>query len=237
VGADAPGGAGGVAAAVVSLHGLGRSPSDWAAVGPGLEAFGTVRCPALDRDAAGAMAAARAATDDGAILVGHSLGAVIALRVAAEPGRSVRGVVLSGCFFPPARNGRSVPASVADYGRHRVAFVREARRRPRAAASRRGTAGALRPLLGMAARPARFDAIAGAVRVPVLVVHARDDHHVPVDFALAAAARHPGWSLKRLQSGGHHAHRTHPAAWLAAVAPWLEAVSRAAGGAAPSSPR
>ena len=51
---------------------------------------------------------------------------------------------------------------------------------------RRGTGGSLRSLVGFALRPARFDALARAVRAPVLVVHAADDHHVPVDFALAA---------------------------------------------------
>jgi pimeloyl-ACP methyl ester carboxylesterase len=170
------------------------------------------------------MAAARAALADGSVVVGHSMGAVIALRLAAEPGRSVRAVVLSGCFFPPARNGRTVPASVADYARHRIAFVAEARRRPATGGPRRGTAGALGSLVRLALRPAGFDALAGAVRAPVLVVHARDDHHVPVDFARAAAARRPAWTLRVLDRGGHHAHVDDPAAWLSAVVPWLRAL-------------
>jgi pimeloyl-ACP methyl ester carboxylesterase len=218
--------------AVVCLHGLGRTPSDWAAVRAGLEAFGPVRCPALTRARPHALASARAAVGAGAgaapvVLVGHSMGAVIALRIAAEAPAAVRGVVLSGCFFPPARNGRTLPASVADYARHRVAFVRAARRAPRVAGpvARRGTGTALRPLLGYAARPARFAALAGAVRAPVLVVHARDDHHVPVDFALAAAAGRPGWTLRVLATGGHHAHVATPGAWLAAVTPWLAGLS------------
>ena len=97
---------------------------------PALGAFGPVRCPDLPRERAGALAAARAAVAGPApvALVGHSMGAVIALRVAAERSDHVRAVVLGGCFFPPARNGRSLPASVAGYGRHRVAFLREARR-------------------------------------------------------------------------------------------------------------
>jgi fermentation-respiration switch protein FrsA (DUF1100 family) len=68
-------------------------------------------------------------------------------------------------------------------------------------------------------RAARAPAVAA---VPVLVVHARDDHHVPVDFALAAAAAHPAWATAILPRGGHHAHVTDPEAWPAAVAPWLE---------------
>jgi hypothetical protein len=31
-----------------------------------------------------------------------------------------------------------------------------------------------------------------------------------VDFALAAAARHPGWDIRVLESGGHHAHLRAP---------------------------
>ena len=227
--------------AVVCLHGLGRTPSDWTAVRAGLEAFGPVRCPALARARPEALASARAAIEAGAgaapvVLVGHSMGAVIALRIAIEAPAAVRAVVLSGCFFPPARNGRTLPASVADYARHRVAFVREARQAPRTVGpgSRRGTGTALRTLLGYAARPARFAALAGSVRAPVLVVHARDDHHVPVDFALAAAARRPDWTLRVLATGGHHAHVAAPEAWLGAVAPWLAGLSAGARACGPS---
>lgn len=199
-----------------------------------------MRCPALARARPEALASARAALGAGAgappvVLVGHSMGAVIALRIAAEAPGAVRAVVLSGCFFPPARNGRTLPASLTDYARHRVAFVREARRAPRAGATeRRGTGTALRTLLGYAARPERFDTLAGAVRAPVLVVHARDDHHVPVDFALAAAARNPDWALRVLPAGGHHAHVATPEAWLAAVAPWLRGLSAPARACGPS---
>jgi pimeloyl-ACP methyl ester carboxylesterase len=214
---------------VVCLHGLGRTPADWDAVRPALAAFGPVRTPALPRAHAQALDDARGAAGEGAVLVGHSMGAVLALRIAAEPDRSVRAVVLSGCFFPPARNGRPVGASLADYARHRVAFVREMRGAPASPAAggrRRGMSGALRPLVRLAVVPGEFDALARAVSAPVLVVHARDDHHVPVDFALAAAKRHPGWTLRELESSGHHAHVTHPADWLAAVVPWLEAQAR-----------
>jgi pimeloyl-ACP methyl ester carboxylesterase len=221
---------------VVCLHGLGRAPSDWDGVRPALAAFGPVRAPDLPRARPDALLRSRAAADSDAILVGHSMGAVLALRIAAEPGRTIRAVVLSGCFFPPARNGRGVVASLADYGRHRIAFVGELRGRPRVAdapGERRGTAGALRSLMSLAARPAGFEALAGAVRAPVLVVHARDDHHVPVDFALAAAARRPAWALRVLDRGGHHAHVADPAAWQAAVVPWLEALPATPPGAPP----
>jgi pimeloyl-ACP methyl ester carboxylesterase len=207
---------------VVCLHGLGRAASDWEAVRPGLEAFGPVRCPTLPRAGDDALAAAGAATGEGAILVGHSMGALIALRLAADPRRRVRAVVLTGCFFPPARNGRSTAASVADYAAHRVAYVRAAaRQRGRGQGSRRGTAGALGSLIRLAIRPAAFDSLTRAIEAPVIVLHARDDHHVPLDFALGAAARRPAWALHVFEAGGHHVHVDRPAEWLEPVTTWL----------------
>ena len=76
---------------------------------------------------------------------------------------------------------------------------------------------ALLSLVRLAARPGGFGA---GVTAPVLVVHAVDDHHVPVDFAVAAA-RSRGWDLRVLPAGGHHAHVVAPEAWLGVVVPWL----------------
>jgi pimeloyl-ACP methyl ester carboxylesterase len=209
---------------IVCLHGLGRSPADWDAVRPRLERLGEVRTPRLPRDPGAALDAAAAATAPGATVVGHSMGGLIALRLAHERRVEFAAIVLTGCFFPPARNGRSTAAAVRDYLGHRVAYLRGLRGDPGAASagSRAGGAAALGSLLRLGIRRGEFDAAAAAVRAPVLVVHARDDHHVPVDFALAAAARHPSWDLRLLDSGGHHAHRDRPDPWLAVVLPWLE---------------
>jgi pimeloyl-ACP methyl ester carboxylesterase len=167
--------------------------------------------PELPRDPARAIAAARSAVVPGSVLVGHSMGGVLALSLAmdCEP----RAVVLTGSFFPPARNGRSLGASLRDYGAHRVAFLRSMERRGGGESSAR----ALLSLVRRAARPGGFGA---GVSAPVLVVHAVDDHHVPVDFAVAAA-RSRDWDLRVLPAGGHHAHVVTPAAWLEAVVPWL----------------
>ncbi len=189
-----------------------------------LETFGPVCCPVLSRVGANAMATADAATGHETILVGHSMGALIALRLAADPRRSVRALVLTGGFFPPARNERSATASVADYAAHRAAFARAAARRRSGRGSRRGTAGALASLIRLAARPAAFDAVTRAVTAPVIVLHARDDHHVPLDFALAAAARRPDWALHVFESGGHHLHVERPQQWLEPVATWLRSL-------------
>ncbi len=223
---------------VLCLHGLGRSPADWDGVRPGLAAFGEVEAPALPPDPGAALELAAAAARPGAILVGHSLGGVLALRLASRAGLEPRALVLTGCFFPPARNGRGAGASVGDYLRHRLAFLRERRAARReggrgavglgdragGAEALRGRAGGANALLGLARlglRRPEFDAAAAAVDAPVLVVHAADDHYVPVDFALAAASRHQGWSASVLAGGGHHVHAAAPALWLADVAAWL----------------
>lgn len=206
---------------MVCLHGLGRGPSDWDAVRGPLEPYGRVSAPALPRHPDRAFAAAARAIQPGAVVVGHSMGGIIALRVAAETSRPLRSIVLTGCAFPVARNGRSRRATAADYAAHRLAFVRSIRSRPRGAGPRTGTLAGLAAVARVLGRPGRFDTMFGSITAPVLIVHARDDHHVPVDFAIAAAAHHPGWDIRVLESGGHHAHFRAPGEWLAAVEPWL----------------
>ncbi len=133
----------------------------------------------------------------GAIVIGHSFGGVLALRLARERPRPLAALILSDCFFPPARNGRGTLASLRDYGAHRVAYLRDRSRRPVQGAPVEATSrsGGHRrrspawPASAFAAPTSTRDA--DAVAAPVLVVHARDDHHVPIDFALAAVARHP----------------------------------------------
>lgn len=131
------------------------------------------------------------------------MGGVLALRLA--PACAPRAIVLTGSLLPPALNGRSLGASLRDYGAHRVAFVRSMDRRGGGSES---SARALLSLVRLAARPGGFGA---GVSAPVLVVHAVDDHHVPVDFAVAAAQSR-GSDLRVLPAGGHHAHVAAPEA-------------------------
>lgn len=209
---------------LVCLHGLGRGPSDWDAVRGRLSAHGTVATPALPRDPAAALATAERAVAPGTILIGHSMGGIVALRIARTAPGAVAGVILTGCPFPVARNGRSRRATALDYAGHRVAFVRSLGDRPPADGPRRRSPAGLAGVARVLARPGRFDALFGGIGLPVLVVHARDDHHVPIDFALAAADRY-GWEMRVLESGGHHAHVRAPAAWTASVEPWIAALA------------
>ena len=192
-------------------------------VRPGLLRFGRVTAPDLPRGGMPALRAATAALPRPAVLIAHSMAGPLALWHAAQRPEAVTGIVLTDSFFPPARNGRTLRASLADYGRHRVAVVRAARRPRLSGGAARGTASLAR----MGLRPASFHALAARVSTPVLVVHARDDHYVPLDFALAAAARHPAWSVATLRAGGHNAHVERPAEWLDVVAPWLAGRQRA----------
>jgi pimeloyl-ACP methyl ester carboxylesterase len=225
---------------LVCLHGLGRAPSDWDAVRDRLRAYGTVVTPVLPRRSSAATAVATRAVAPGAVVIGHSMGGIVALQIArttapAVPlGRAsecqlavppaVGGVILTGCPFPVARNGRTRHATALDYAGHRVAFVRSLGDRPRVAVPHRRSPAGLGGVARVLARPGRFHTLFGAVEAPVLVVHAADDHHVPLDFALAAAARN-GWAVRVLDAGGHHAHIRAPAAWTAAVEPWLAALA------------
>ena len=153
------------------------------------------------------------------VVVGHSLGAVVALRLATDPGLDVRAVVLSSPFVPPSRNGRSWAATLADYGRNRAAYLRDSVW-GRSAGDQSGGAAGLGQLVSMAAHRSRFRATVADVLAPVLMVHARNDHYVPVEFAIAAGQRFR-WDRELLDLGGHYPHRDRPAEWIERVVPWL----------------
>jgi pimeloyl-ACP methyl ester carboxylesterase len=194
--------------ALVCLHGLGGSPGEWVAAA---RALGWERVHA-------------ALPPSGtAILVGHSFGGVEALRLAAAHPARIDAVILTGSFWPPARDGRTLAAAVADYAGHRLAYAREVAGRGRRPRPTRADARRLASLARLGLRPRAFHALGARVAAPVLVLHGTADHLVPIRFARAGARRHPGWTLHELPGAGHRAHRDRPAEWAAAVAPWLDA--------------
>lgn len=182
--------------------------------------------PDLPRRADDALVGMRRVIPRDAVLIGHSYGAILALQLQAEARRPFTGIVLSSSFFPPARNGRTTIATLADYVGHRVAFVGESRASPRPrSTSGVGRREGLATLIRFAGRPAAFRALTDAGATPVLVLHAADDHYVPVDFAMAVVAQRPAWTLAVLEAGGHYPHRDVPRAWIDVVASWIETLS------------
>jgi pimeloyl-ACP methyl ester carboxylesterase len=194
---------------LVCLHGLGGSAAEWA---------DAVRELRADATFASAMPAAGAV-----VLLGHSFGAVRALQIAATQTDRVDAVVLTGCFFPPARGGRTLAETAADYGRHRLLYVRDvvSRRRTRAPRPSPADARRLASLARLGLRPGGFHRLADGVQCPVLVVHGDRDHVVPIGFARAAAAAHPDWTLREVQGGGHFVHRDRAHEWAVIVGGWL----------------
>jgi pimeloyl-ACP methyl ester carboxylesterase len=192
---------------IVCLAGVGGSASEWDAAAPYLGRLGplTTAPPGTGR----------------LILIGHSQGGLQALRIAIrEPGR-VDAVVLTSSFFPPARAGRPLAVAVLDFARHRALYAREVIARGRRPRPTRRGAGQLRAMLRLALRPSRYHALAAAVSCPVLAVHGDADHLVPVAFARAACARHPGWAFTELAGAGHHPHRDGAAQWAGIVCDWI----------------
>ena len=189
----------------VVLPGLGGSEAEFA---PAMALLGSEMTACLPPDRP-------------AILIGHSLGGVQALRVAAaHPGR-VQALVLTGSFYPPARNGRSLAAAITGYGRHRALYVRDVIRRNRAP---RPTFAGVRDLMGLARlglRPRAFHDLASRVRCPVLAIHGGDDHVVPVEFARAAMRRHASWTYREVSRAGHRIHRDRPDSWTEILSLWL----------------
>jgi pimeloyl-ACP methyl ester carboxylesterase len=206
--------------AIVCLHGLGRTPADWRLTRDALESVGELVIPDLPADPGAALELLDRRIPAGAIVIGHSMGAVLAMRLLSRRPRPLHAAVLTGCFFPPARNGRSTLATLRDYGAHRVAFLR-ASRRERGQPAGRGAIAPLASLLAQAVRPGDGERALDQHSAGVLIVHARNDHHVPVDFAIAAARRHPDWALRLMDEGGHHAHVRAPDHWNEIVVPWL----------------
>jgi pimeloyl-ACP methyl ester carboxylesterase len=202
---------------IVCLHGLGRPASDWDSVRAGLTAWGEVSAPDLGR-LGRADAISIPELRPGTVLVGHSLGAVLALRLASGS-VSVRGLVMTSGFYPPGRNDQSYANALGSYARHRVAVAKALA--AEGARPRRGGVRALSSLAAMGLRPARFHRLAAGVRVPVLVVHGDADHHVPIDFMVAATHPHPSWDVQVVAGGGHRLHVDQADEWLTITTHWL----------------
>lgn len=225
---------------LVCVSGLGGTADEWIGVGPALSGHGeviavelTLPPPGTGHGGGPLQSAVRALDQvlrccpERPVLIGHSMGAVGSMVIAASRPDRLGGLVLTAPFVPVGRNGRPTWVTAADYARHRVLFAAGARGRRRQRVglptlnTRKRVAG-LRALAHYGLRPATFHAMADRVTCPVLLVHGSEDHYVPPAFALAAAARHPSWQVALISGAGHFAHRDEATTWLSMVDPWLQ---------------
>lgn len=112
------------------VSGLGRAVTDWSRVAAALSERGevvAVELPGAGAGSGGLLASdrllveriARASPELPTVLVGHSIGAIVALLAAAGGDSELfSGMVLAAPFLPVGRNGRSRVATAADYARH-----------------------------------------------------------------------------------------------------------------------
>jgi pimeloyl-ACP methyl ester carboxylesterase len=225
-------------ASVLLLHGIQAGSSTWWRVGPDLESLGyAVRAPDLPghagRPAGEPTIAAFTAAVAGELtrplfVVGHSLGAIVALELAARRPDLVLGVLLED---PPSLGGGLL---LADVTGDLAGPSDEARRDPDRVADRllkqqptwsRADAehvAANRAALDVAAMEAfvateRWDlpALVAAATVPVSVLAATPPGSAltePDRSAVLAAVPH------LVVDSGHGIHRDRPGVWVAAVA-------------------
>lgn len=227
---------------VVLLHGLGASSRYWAAVArrlaavrvvaPDLLGFGLSPKPAGAYGASQHVAALAAVVPDGAVLVGHSTGAILAAALAAAKPGKARALVLVGLpAFPDAATARAELGRLGPLARWSVSRPWVAWVLCQLICGVRPLAVATAPLLlrdvppSVAADGARhrwrsfrgtLEGVVVGHRVlpdlvaagqPVVFVHGRADADAPIALVedLAAALLRGGVPVERVfVDGGHH---------------------------------
>jgi len=187
---------------VLALHGWGRSHRDFeAALGQGFDAV------ALDLPGFGASPAITHAmnsdefalcvapvldeTNHQVVLVGHSHGGRVSMRLAARHPEKVAGVVLVGAPVVQrahrAKPSRSLQILKTLVRLHLVSEARlEEYRRTHGSADYRAAEGALRDTLVTVINES-FEAELSGLRCPVILLWGADDHDVPIEVAHRAA--------------------------------------------------
>ncbi len=79
---------------------------------------------------------------------------------------------------------------------------------------------AARSMMRLGRRPSVSRRALENVACPVLLLHGRRDRLVPVAFAEAELARHPGWRGRFFRDLGHIPQMEAPGRWLTEVADW-----------------
>lgn len=213
---------------VVALHGWGRRGADFDRVLGGLPAiavdlpgFGASPEPAKPLGSAGyaEMLAEVMGETEAPILVGHSFGGRIALRLAAA--HKVAGLVLTG--VPLLRTGVARKPSMSYRllrSANRWGLVGDERmeriRRSRGSADYRAASGVMRDTLVKAVNESYATELAD-LEVPVLLVWGQEDREVPLAVAEQALSLLKGGELIVLPGVGHHVPLEAPGDLRAAI--------------------
>ena len=218
---------GSLPARALALHGWGRSGADFDAILAGLDAvaldlpgFGvSPEPPAAWSSDDYAAAVERALPEIGSrpVVVGHSFGGRVAVRLAARRPDAVAGLVLTGVPLYRRSNAARGASPIYRLYRvlHRLGLVGDARmerlRRRYGSADYRATSPTMRGVLVQAVNEEYDDALA-ELRCPVRLVWGADDEAAPADVARRAAERlGERAELTVLEGHGHFVTRSAPA--------------------------
>jgi len=201
---------------VVALHGWMRSGADFSSIVSGLDAvsihlpgFGiTPEPPTAWGTADYAEALARAIEPFGpVVLVGHSFGGRVAVRLAASRPELVKGLVLTGVPLvrltaapKPALRFRIV-RSLAKAGLVPKSVL-EAQRRKHGSADYLAAKGVMRDILVRVVGE-NYDDDLARVKAPVRMVWGALDTSAPADAGLAASTRIDGAQFRQIEGSGH----------------------------------
>jgi len=228
---------------VLLLHGWGRDHEDFAAVlcgtngklqGPGaldaialdLPGFGSTPAPEVPMGTEGYAAEVAKVLEvmgDEVVVVGHSFGGRVALRIAARHPERVKALVLAGApLVPVASHSRRKPStrykvmrSLAKAGIVSEERLERARRRF-GSSDYAAAKGVMRSVLVQTLAEDYADEIR-AVSCPVELVWGEMDSEVPLSVAQELLARWPQAKLTVCKGAGHLLPRTNPSALREAI--------------------
>lgn len=181
------------------------------------------------------------------VLMGTSLGGLVAASVAAGQPPGLEGLVLGSSYLPPYFGGWLTPAVVAGLLVEKASLVGSVLRSrllrlalpdlpPDAfsttALPRTGLSSPLADRWSSAARligemsllaavPGRAERLYDRIRCPVLVLHGGEDSLVPVEWAYRAARRRPGWRVDTLPAVAHVVKAGPTDWWASNLGAWL----------------